>query len=127
MLNSGGVVKKEDVEKIREWRTEIGLTFIQSPTDDVIKEAIHQSGHNFASLIPRMQDEILAVLSSWYFFLSAEQGRIYANVIATSSETERAKLNMLKPVVDALKVKIDAIKKIYDRRIKEYNTKRETD
>lgn len=51
-------------------------------------------------------------------------GRIYANVVVTGNAAERAKLNILKPAVEALKVKIETLKKIYDRKIRELTSKK---
>jgi hypothetical protein len=112
-------MEKEEVERIRKWREETGLSFISEQNDDAVKLAIAKSGGEFARLHPKEQDEVLCILSSWYFYLSAEMGRIYANVVLTQSTNEKTKLNMLKPVVEALKVKIETLKKIYDRRIRE--------
>ena len=115
------------MDEVKKWRAETGLTFITSPENDAIEQAVKLSGAGFASLAPREQDEILSVLSSWHFFLSAEMGRIYARVVATSSGTDRAKLNMIKPAAEALKVKVDTLKKIYDRRIRELTNPKRTE
>ena len=120
-------MEKSEMDEVKKWRAETGLTFITSPENDAIEQAVKLSGAGFASLAPREQDEILSVLSSWHFFLSAEMGRIYARVVATSSGTDRAKLNMIKPAAEALKVKVDTLKKIYDRRIRELTNPKRTE
>jgi hypothetical protein len=100
------------------------MGFITSPSEDPLRKAI-QAGGELADANPRDIDEVVIVLTNYHFFLSSEMGRIYAALIATNSEMMRAKLNMIKPVVEAVKVKIDALKKIYDRKIRELqNNKR---
>jgi hypothetical protein len=120
-------LEKEEVERIRKWREETGLNFIHSQSEDAIKVAIERSGEGFADRHPKEQDEVLSILSSWYFYMAAEMGRIYANVVLTSNVEERTKLNMLKPVVEALKVKIETLKKVYDRRIRELSSPKRTE
>jgi signal recognition particle subunit SEC65 len=112
-------VDQKEAEEIKKWRAETGLTFIVSPSEDAVEKAIKSSGEGFSELHPRSQDEVLSILSSWHFYLSAEMGRIYARVVINANEVDRAKLNMVKPVAEALKVKIETLKKIYDRRIRE--------
>lgn len=118
---------KNELEEVKNWRLSSGLSFITSPENDAIEQAVKLSGAGFGSLAPREQDEILSVLSSWHFFLSAEMGRIYARVVAAGSATDRAKLNMIKPAAEALKVKVDTLKKIYDRRIRELTNPKRTE
>lgn len=120
-------MEKNEMEEVKRWRGEVGLSFITSPENDAIDQAVKLSGAGFSSLAPREQDEILSVLSSWHFFLSAEMGRIYARVVVNGNVADRAKLNMIKPAAEALKVKVDTLKKIYDRRIRELTNPKRTE
>lgn len=116
-------MEEKHFEELKKWRAETGIGYITSPAEDPLRRAI-QSGAELSDCHPKDLDEVLIILTNYHFYLSSEMGRIYAVLVATNSEVCRAKLNMIKPVVEALKVKIDAIKKIYDRRIRELQNKR---
>jgi hypothetical protein len=105
-------------EEISQWRDKTGLSFITKPAGDPIKFALNiQDSINSISL-----DELgsaINVLASWHLYLASEMGIIYARVNYSGNKIEKSKLNMVKPVHDAVKTQIDALKKVYDKRIKQ--------
>lgn len=120
MRNGGKVEIKKDIEG---WKKQIGLDGIQSNAQNEIQFVMSLTSKELAAMDAKQFDEIMLVLGNWFFFLSHEMGTIYArvrhmqNTPSEKLDLERAKLNILKPVHEALKVKIEVFKKVYERKI----------
>ncbi len=113
-------MKDEEIgNKIGAWRNLVGLEYISRPEDSPIKAAMTLTGVQVRHMNIDELGEHLVVLDSYYTYLSAHMGQIYSRVQWNGDVYERAKLNQIKPLTDALKVKIDLYKKIYDRKVRE--------
>ena len=105
--------------KISSWRSTVGLNYVSRPENTTIKNAITLSGAQVRQMGLDDFGEHLIVLESYYTYLSAHMGQIFSRVQYTGDSIERIKLNQIKPFVEAIKVKIDLYKKIYDRKVSE--------
>lgn len=113
-------VKKE----IETWKESTRISNISLGDTNEIKAAMGLGAKEISSFSLRELDESLIVLTNYLIYVSYEMGRLFAMVRFLEStddrqklNIERVKLNIVKPVHDALKVKIDILKKIYDRKI----------
>lgn len=114
-------------EQIENWRKEAGLNTIEMGDKSEIEYAMTIYGSDLTQLSAVQMDEVMSTLANYLIYVAHEMGTIFARVRylestrgpASSLNTERAKLNIIKPVHDAIKVKIDLLKKIYDRKVKE--------
>lgn len=118
-------------EKIDKWRKEVGLTFIGLGDKELISYAMNVQGSDLANLTLVQMDEVMSILANYLLFLAHEMGVLFARVKYLESirsmnllYAERAKLNIIKPVHDAIRVKIDLMKKIYDRKVKDASSSR---
>ena len=109
--------KKEIGGKISNWRNTVGLEFISRPEDNPIIESMSLTGTQIRIMDLDELGEHLVVLDSYYTYLNAQMGQIFSRVQYTGDIFERIKLNQIKPFTEALKVKIDLYKKIYDRKV----------
>ncbi len=106
-------------EKISKWRDGVGFQFISRPSEDPIKAAMTLEGWLIKTMDIDDLGEHLVTLDSYYTYLSAEMGAIFSRVQYSQDREERVKLNQIKPLQEAVKVKIDLYKKIYDRKVRE--------
>lgn len=104
-------------KKIEEWRRSTYMDEISCPGEDQLKLAIE--ANNVASMEIEELGVVIETLANYHLYLAKEMGRIYARVQWNGDRTERAKLNMIKPVHDATKVKLDALKKIFESKVRE--------
>lgn len=109
----------ETKERLAEWTEKFGLNIHAGPENDKLKWALDPT------LSPKTLDleetgELLFVLSSYHYTLSAEQGRVFAIMRHDNCSFARAKLNIIKPQVDSLELKISVIKKLFDRRANDH-------
>jgi hypothetical protein len=109
-------MKQEDRDKIVSWRKSTFLDKIHSPGVDQLELVMSTS--DFSSMEASEMSIVIETLANWHLFLASEMGRAFAAVQWNGDSLARAKLNMVKPVHDATKVKIDALKKIYDYKVK---------
>lgn len=112
--------------EIIRWQKEIGLSTLELGPKGEIEYAMNIHGGDLSELSIVQMDEVMSILANYLLFIAHQMGLIYARVKYLESRgpkgkllIERAKLNIIKPVHDAIKVKIDLLKKIYDRRVKE--------
>ena len=106
-------------EKMSAWRDGVGFQFISMPEKDPIMLAMNLTGDQITQMSPDELGSHLVTLDGYYTYLSAEMGKIFAVVQFCGDSFERAKLNQVKPLQEAVKVKIDLYKKIYDRKVRE--------
>lgn len=106
-------------QQIEEWRDKVGFKFAQRPNTDPIEEAMSLTGSEVASMELDKLGEHLVTIDGYYTYLNAEMGKIFSRVQFNRDPTERIKLNQIKPFTEAVKVKIDLYKKIYDRKVRE--------
>jgi len=104
-------------EEIKEWRKSTYMDKIACPGKDQLETALEITGASQLT-IPEL-GLVIETLANYHLYLAKEMGRIYARVQWNSDKTERAKLNMIKPVHDATKVKLDALKKVFDAKVQE--------
>lgn len=113
-------MENEELKKqIGSWRNKVGLQFISRPENDPIARAMSLTGTDIRLMSIDDLGQHLVVIDGYYTYLNAEMGQIFSRVQFNSSRTERIKLNQIKPVTEAIKVKIDLYKKIYDRKVRE--------
>lgn len=113
-------------DEIERWKTATGLSSISMGDKDCIQYAMDVEGVELTTLNVIQLDEVLSILANYHIFLASEMGTLFARVKYLEANgpsgdlnLQRAKLNMVKPVHDAIKVKIDVLKKIYDRHVRE--------
>lgn len=106
-------------QKIKEWRGKVGFKFARRPDTDPIEEAMSLTGSEISSMELDKLGEHLVTLDGYYTYLNAEMGKIFSRVQFSRDAVERIKLNQIKPFTEAVKVKIDLYKKIYDRKVRE--------
>ena len=118
-------------QQIEDWRKQVGLSTLELGDKDEITYAMNVQGAELTALSPVQMDEVMSVLANYLLFLAHEMGTLFARVKYLESAGpksrllgERAKLNIIKPVHDAIKVKIDLLKKIYDRKVKDASSSR---
>lgn len=104
-------------EQIEEWRKSTYMDRITCPEQDQLDMAMNLVG--ISELEIKDIGFVIETLANYHLYLAKEMGRIYARVQWNGDKTERAKLNMIKPVHDATKVKLDALKKVFDAKIQE--------
>lgn len=105
--------------KIETWRGKVGFKFAQRPETDPIEEAMNLTGRVVSHMTIDELGECLVTLDGYYTYLNAEMGKIFSRVQFNRDAVERIKLNQIKPFTEAVKVKIDLYKKIYDRKVRE--------
>jgi hypothetical protein len=123
------VVHEDDMElkqQIEDWRKQTGLSTLQLGDKTEIEYAMNVQGSDLTTLSPVQMDEVMSVLANYLLYLAHEMGVLFARVKYLEAAGpkrllygERAKLNIVKPVHDAIKVKIDLLKKIYDRKVRD--------
>ncbi len=106
---------------ISKWRNSIAIDFEELPADDPIKHALSVQGEDITKCSIDELGQHISVLANYYMFLSSEFGRVGSRVTYFGDEVERVKLNQLRPWRDSVKVKIDFLKKVYDRKLKQEN------
>ena len=113
-------------KEIEDWRKQLGLNTLDLGDKTEIEFAMNVRGADLTALSIVQVDEVMSILANYLLYLAHEMGILFARVKYLESAGpkrhlygERAKLNIIKPVHDAIKVKIDLLKKIYDRRVKE--------
>lgn len=113
-------------DQIDNWRKQIGLSTLQLGDKTEIEYAMNICGPDLTAISIVQMDEVMSVLANYLLFLAHEMGTLFARVRYLESAgpkrllyEQRAKLNIVKPVHDAIKVKIDLLKKIYDRRVRD--------
>ena len=111
--------KKGLGEQIAEWRNRVGFDFATRPDTDPIEIAMSLTGADVRSMELDELGEHLVTLDGYYTYLNSEMGKIFSRVQFSRDATERIKLNQIKPFTEAVKVKIDLYKKIYDRKVRE--------
>jgi len=104
---------------ISTWRSKVGFQFVSRPESDPIAKAMNLTGVDISSMSLDEFGEHLVILDGYYTFLNAEMGQIFSRVQFNGDKNERVKLNQIKPFTEAVKVKIDLYKKIYDRKVRE--------
>lgn len=107
----------ETSKNIEQWRKSTFIDEISCPGKDQLKDALELTGASRLDIAELSL--VIETLANYHLYLAKEMGRIYARVQWNGDRTERAKLNMIKPVHDATKVKLDALKKIFEAKIKE--------
>jgi hypothetical protein len=112
-------MEKEIKEKLRSWSEQFGLNIRSGPENDKLKWALDPK-LKVSSLEIDDVGELLFVLSSYHYSLSAEMGRAYALVCYDSDPVARAKLNIVKPQQESIALKISVVKKIFDKKIREH-------
>lgn len=112
--------------EIENWKKNAGLSTIEMGDKTEIEYAMGICGTELTTLSPVQMDEVMSNLANYYLFVAHEMGVIFARVRYLEANgprgllnLERAKLHIIKPVHDAIKVKIDLLKKIYDRKVQE--------
>ncbi len=113
------MTKEELGQEIEEWRAKVGFKFVQRPEADPIEEAMSLTGVEVSSMQLDKLGEHLVTIDGYYTYLNAEMGKIFSRVQFNHDPVERIKLNQIKPFTEAVKVKIDLYKKIYDRKVRE--------
>lgn len=113
------MTNEELKKQIFSWRNSIGFQFISKPENDPISIAMSLTGANIRSMSIDELGEHLVVIDSYYTYLNAQMGQIFSRVQFNGDKIERVKLNQIKPFTEAVKVKIDLYKKIYDRKVRE--------
>lgn len=119
---------------IVKWKEDAGLALIGRPGIDLIKWAIqYEISPEDIKDEDRVKeyDRVLLVLSNYFLYLQAECGTIsarfsYALDMRRNGEfveedilmDGKAQLNILRPILDGLKIKIDSLRKIYDMQIR---------
>lgn len=116
------LVSMDIMTEIKNWRGSTLIDQIESPKSDQLVLLMGRTDSRKLS-IPEL-GYIIETLANYHLFLAAEMGRIYARVQYNGDKIERAKLNMIKPVHDSVKVKIDVLKKIFDSKVKEAERKK---
>ncbi len=113
--------------QIENWRKQTGLSTIEMGDKSEVEYAMGICGTALTTLSPVQMDEVMSNLANYLLFMAHEMGVIFARVRYLEAVgprdklvVERAKLNIIKPVHDAIKVKIDLLKKIYDRKVREH-------
>jgi hypothetical protein len=113
-------------EEIEDWQKQVGISTLVIGDKEVIEYSMNIQGEGLSQLTIVQLDEVMSVLANYFLYLAYQMGTLFARVKYLESAgpksrlyAERAKLNIVKPVHDAIKVKIDLLKKIYDRRVKE--------
>lgn len=104
-------------DEIEEWRKSTCMDKISCPGEDQLATALEMSSASTLD-IPDL-GIVIETLANYHLYLAKEMGRIYARVQWNGDRIERAKLNMIKPVHDATKVKLDALKKIFEAKVRE--------
>lgn len=120
--------------EISKWRDETGISLIDKPETDVIKWALglNETPEDLGEENwLRQYNKAILVLSNYYLYLESECGLSVArfaysldlkkNGVAVDEEVimdNKAKMNILRPILDGLKNKIDALRKIYDMQIR---------
>ena len=113
-------MKDEEIgSAVHSWRETIGFKFAERPEPDPIARAMSLAGKEIASMSIDDLGEHLVVLDGYYTYLCSEMGVIFSRVLYSQDSFERIKLNQIKPFTEAVKVKIDLYKKIYDRKVRE--------
>lgn len=105
-------------EEFSNWKSRWGLTLIEDVQTDKLEWALGCISEASSLTIDEIGD-LMFVLSSHHTALSAEMGRNFARVRWKNDPTSRAKLNMIKPVVESIELKITVLKKLFDRKVRE--------
>lgn len=109
---------------IEKWTNETCLGYIKLSHNADIERAMNLAGNEIRALDLAGLDEIIVTLANYLIYLAKEMGTIYARVKYLESAgsdrvvNERIKLSIIKPVHDALRVKLDVLKTIYNGKLR---------
>jgi len=116
-------VLKDDIDN---WKKQVGLSTLSLGDGGEVEYALSIKGSGITLLSITQLDEVMTILANYLIFLAHEMGVLYARVKYLENsknrellQSERIKYNIIRPVHDAIKVKIDLLKKIYDRKMRE--------
>lgn len=114
---------KDDIDN---WKKQVGLSTLSLGDGGEVEYALSIKGSGITLLSITQLDEVMTILANYLIFLAHEMGVLYARVKYLENsknrellQSERIKYNIIRPVHDAIKVKIDLLKKIYDRKMRE--------
>jgi len=109
-------------DEMARWGAQYALAFNKPPEQDRLEWALNPD-LNAHELSLDQLGQLMFILASYHYSLAAEMGRVYARMRYNPSDNvSRAKLNIIKPQHDSLEVKINVIKKLFDRKV--YASKR---
>lgn len=100
------------------WKNRWGLALIKDVNADRLEWALNNTQKASELSLDELGD-LMFVLASHHVSLSAEMGRNFAAMKWNGNNVDRAKLNMIKPIVESIELKITVLKKLFDRRVRE--------
>lgn len=115
----------------KKWMDDLCVSKLSCPEQDKIIEALNSDYFTDSSLDEIDLDIPIVVLSNYYMYLKFEEGKMAgrvsylldslrsgAEINQENLKDEKAKLAILRPILDGLKNKIDVLRKIYDKQIR---------
>jgi len=109
----------DTTEKLAKWTQKFGLNIHTGPGEDKLKWALSPD-LDIKSLDLDRAGELMFALSSFHYTLAAEMGRVFAIMRHDNCPMARLKLNIIKPQLESIELKISVVKKLFDRRANEY-------
>lgn len=114
---------------IKDWLQDVGANEIKRPNVDVVMETLNSDIFNDEQDVD--VGKPLVILSNYFLYLKAQEGIIagrvsylldaYRSNIEIDQDdltNEKAKLAIIRPIIDGVKNKIDVLKKILDKQIR---------
>jgi len=105
-------------DEFKNWKSRWGLTLIGDVKTDRLEWALGCVSEASSLSLDDIGD-LMFVLSSHHTSLAAEMGRTFARLKWSNGDVDRAKLNMIKPIVESIELKITVLKKLFDRKVRE--------
>lgn len=76
-------------ERMEKWRSNVGVNFIERPSEDILEKALVCDGKYVQTLEPDVLDEMLLVLSNYYLFLKNSLGEVHGKIGVLSNIFDR--------------------------------------